>query len=437
MNINFKCFFLISIYALMLLYTPKLFNILENDSQGYINFTDIRTSFYPMLLKLCSYLNTEFYFVIILQVGLYLISLFFILRTLFIQKINILIILSFYFSLFFNIYLNAFHFTILTESLSFSFLFLFLTFLFYYMEYKKYKYLFFCTLFLSLIAFLRPSSLGFVFVSIIFLILLNYIFSDKKFYSFMKYIVLPFLIIFLIENYIYYNKHKERNSIVTNTHVYGKLIMLEVLKEESERFENLNNHKKEFIVKSKNYLNELMEKKEYCLFLERVGDLENYTYFKIEHDKNSKAFNLIFKDLYSFIKLTSKHYLNFFCVATPVNKNKLNINAPFIEADRFGENYRGMFIHITFLTLGILFYLVTFFFIIKLSLSLFIRNIKIEKNEFIEIYFISACHSFMIFISIFSISSPRHLMFIFPILILSMSITFSNLYKKILNFLRF
>ena len=38
--------------------------------------------------------------------------------------------------------------------------------------------------------------------------------------------------------------------------------MLEVLKEESERFENLNNHKKEFIVKSKNYLNELMEKKE-------------------------------------------------------------------------------------------------------------------------------------------------------------------------------
>ena len=73
--INTKSILLVILYALMLIFTPKIFNVLENDSPGYISFTDIRTSIYPTLIKFLSYFNTELYLVIYFQIVLYLLAL--------------------------------------------------------------------------------------------------------------------------------------------------------------------------------------------------------------------------------------------------------------------------------------------------------------------------------------------------------------------------
>lgn len=420
MSTQIKSIVLVLMYSAILIFTPRIFNILENDSIGYIQFADIRTSIYPTIIKILFYVNSDYKILIYFNIILFLSSLFVFLKTSFEEKINYFVILSLYSSLILNIYFNGFHFTILTESISFSLCLLFLTFLIKFIKNFDNKYLIYLSITLSLIFTLRPSSLGFVVVSLVFLFyfcLRNYYKSLKEV---VKYLLIPFIIILSIENLLYYHKHNNRNSIVTSNHIYGKALMLDIVNGKIPKINGLTIEKQNFVEKSKIYLDQLEASGEYCLRLERIGDLENYTYFHIKHNKYSDPIKKIIFNFNSFIKLSLNHYLNFFCVATPMSSfDKLKV--PFIEKDRFGNDYRLNIIHILFLLLGSTFYCISLYLYLKMLLCFFYNRFIFQIHEILLTYLITACHGFMIGVSVLSISSPRQLMFIYPFIIIIIS----------------
>ena len=55
-----KSIILVIIYSIILIYTPRIFDVIENDTMGYIEFNDIRTSMYPTLIKMLLHINNSF-----------------------------------------------------------------------------------------------------------------------------------------------------------------------------------------------------------------------------------------------------------------------------------------------------------------------------------------------------------------------------------------
>jgi len=427
-----KSIILVSIYSVILIFNPRIFNILENDSMGYIRFDDIRTSIYPTIINILLNIDSNYNILVYFNISLFLFCLYIFLKTLFEEKINYFVILSLYLSLILNIYFNGFHFTILTESISFSFCLIFLTYLIKLIKNFDNKYLIYISLTLSFILTLRPSSLGFVAVSLVFLFYFSLLNNNKSLIEVIKYLILPFIIILSVENLLYYHKHNQRNSIVSSNHIYGKAIMLDIVSEKLAKNNKLTVNNQNFVEKSKVHLDQLKANGEYCLRLERIGDFENYAYFHLKHNNNSGAIKKIILNFNSYIKLSINHYLNFFCVATPMSSYD-NLKVPFIEKDRFGNEYRLNIIHILFLLLGTIFFCISLYFYIKLLLGVFFNKFRLQVYEIFLTYLITACHGFMIGISLLSISSPRQLMFIYPFLIIIISFFMVKKTKPILK----
>ena len=416
MSTQIKSIILVSIYSVILIFTPRIFDIVENDSMGYIQFDDVRTSIYPTIINILLNIDSNYDILIYFNIILFLFCLYVFLTTLFEEKINHFVILSLYLSLILNIYFNGFHFTILTESISFSLCLIFLTYLIKLIKNFNNKYLIYISITLSFVLALRPSSLGFVAVAFVFLFYFSLRNNNKSLIEVIKYLLIPFVITLSVENLLYYNTHNQRNSIVSSKHIYGKAIMLDIVSEKITKNNRLTFKNQNFVEKSKLHLGQLKTNGEYCLRLERIGDFENYAYFNLKHKNNSEAIKKIILNFNSYIKLSLNHYLNFFCVATPVSSFN-NLKVPFIEKDRFGNEYRLYTIHILFLLLGAAFFFISLYLYIKVFLSLFFHQLKCKKYEQFLIFLITSCHGFMIVVSTLSISSPRQLMFIYPFLI--------------------
>ena len=155
--------------------------------------------------------------------------------------------------------------------------------------------------------------------------------------------------------------------------------MLDIFSEKIKKNNDLTFNNHDFVIKSKLYLDELKSNGEFCLRLEKIGDLENFAYFNLKHNKNSEAIKIIL-NYKNYIKLSFNHYLNFFCVATPVPPSS-KLEVPFIEKDRFGNEYRLYTIHILFLLLGTAFFFISLYLYIKVFLSLFFHQLKCKKYE--------------------------------------------------------
>ena len=86
-----------------------------------------------------------------------------------------------------------FTFTILTESISFSLCLIFLTFLIKLIRDFDNKYLIYISITLSLIFTLRPSSLGFVTIALVFISYFSLYNYFKSLVEVIKYLLIPFV----------------------------------------------------------------------------------------------------------------------------------------------------------------------------------------------------------------------------------------------------
>jgi len=105
------------LYALVACLVPRYFPLIEPDSNGYLDFTNNRTAFYPLFIRLCRSLGLSLDQIAYLQVGLFAISLVVLLLALMRAGMPRVLVAVFVAALAANTYFPSFHWTMMTESL--------------------------------------------------------------------------------------------------------------------------------------------------------------------------------------------------------------------------------------------------------------------------------------------------------------------------------
>ena len=210
------------------------YNPIAPDSNGYLYFfsgTDVganRVAGYPVFLLLMSNLKFSLTQIGYIQLGIFVLSFYFLLDSLLKFGISKLIVGLLFVGLLINPFFNKFHFMMLTESLSFSFLLIFLGLI---MSLLRRGVANSSIAMLGVIsgflAILKPVSLIFFPISLIFLFLLLLISRSQ---SFQKYLLCfsllcaPCLMILSAEKLVFFSAHDEKGSQFAE-HFYGKSIM--------------------------------------------------------------------------------------------------------------------------------------------------------------------------------------------------------------------
>jgi len=422
------------LYFGILLFTPKIFTLIQPDSGGYIDFSNIRSSIYPSIIDIFQLFKISLNKLITFQIIVFLISLTSFIYQLLKFKVNKIIICLVYLSLFFNIYYNGFHFTILTESLSFSLILVLIGQLISFFHSKTKMNIIIIISIITLLFSIKPATAP-IFVIVLITIIFT-LWSEKKIkkISFFKLIFLPILIFLSLENFLFFNNHEEKKTVLER-HFFGKAIMIKLFHYQKDKFidETPNKNTYDFIKKTDNYFNNLSGLYSSCLKLERYGDFENHAYFHLVNEEyfntlNSRKFiKKTFSNGFNFyIKLTGLHYLNFFCVATPTKFDLYVDTPPLIVKDTFNEHYRKKIIHFLFLGLGIVFFFTNFIYLYHFSRFFIVKENIFDPIDKVNITLIISTQFYLISVAGLSISNPRYLMLVFPLIIF---VSLTTLYK--------
>ena len=203
--------------------------------------------------------------------------------------------------------------------------------------------------------------------------------------------------------------------------------------------EDLNKEWLSFRTKILNYRNSIKDQESYCLSLERVGDFEDYAYWHLGVDSLDRTANLLGTNVQKLrtdlwkkivienpiisLKLTLIHYVNFFCVASPIQNKVIEKNIPLLSKSAFGPEDRPFIVFMAFQFLGFLFFITSaFYFLVFMLRCLKVYTFRIGSFDQIAANLILWCHGYMIFVAVFSISNPRYLMLIFPLIVFSISL---------------
>lgn len=106
-----------ALYAIAACLAPRYFPLVEPDSNGYLDFTNNRTAFYPLFIRLCRALGLSLDQIAYLQVALFAAALVVLLLALMRAGVPRLLVAGFVAALAANTYFPSFHWTIMTESL--------------------------------------------------------------------------------------------------------------------------------------------------------------------------------------------------------------------------------------------------------------------------------------------------------------------------------
>ena len=212
------------IYVSLLPLVVDIFPLREPDSSGYIDFSAIRSSFYPIFLEFFNHVGIPIDLVPFVQVILFLLSLIYV--TLIMQKhyFPLWMIIIFTFSITFNIYYNAYHFTILTESLSFSAMMVLLGHIISYAYKGRLKDIILIGIIIGVLTGLRPNLFAFVPAALLIIGFANWG-NGRSLMCHLGGFGLGFMIMVLVEISAFYAYHDQRNSLIPVT-MLGKATIL-------------------------------------------------------------------------------------------------------------------------------------------------------------------------------------------------------------------
>ena len=460
--------FLSAIYFIIWAQFAGSFNPIRPDSIGYLNFfegTDDganRLSGYPIFLLLLSNLKFKLIHIGYIQLGVFVFALNFLLSSLLKFGVSKLIVALLFAGLLINPFFNQFHFTMLTESLSFSLLLMFLGLtLSLYQRITNIKVII-LGLIMGLSAILKPVSLIFFPIGLIFLISLLWIFETPSFKKTILCLVLlcsPFLIILSAEKLVFYSAHDEKGSQFAE-HFYGKSIMsttytnFKILDDGSPESEMLQLLDAQYLP-DQEYLESLKNVSEKLAI---YSLLENEAYKKpdLESQLALIALNqgldpaefkksIIFYSLKNnptvFFRMTLRHYFSFFNVYPSGEYFNENGGPPHLtdKAINLSPSVSRTIIHYSFLIFGAIFYLCSILILMKFLHLIFQNNLlsflKVNPLFFLTLLLVIVIHSIHLSHAFFGVYVPRYLMFSYPYIILFELITIYQIlkFKKIVS----
>lgn len=421
---------LTAIIAGMLTLTPRVFEVLENDSHGYVSFSAVRSATYPLILRSFQLMDADLKTVILFQCMVFVlsfgISIIMILRS----GVPLLIVTGLAIGLTCNFYFNAFHFSILTESLCFS-LILLLTGVFALLL-KQITLLRCSSLFLisGVLFTLKPAALPIIIGA---LLSVGVLFWKKKPIHRKKKLAICFILLFTpicLENIAYSFFHRERASLLP-IHIYGKSAIITALSHGALPptiiRAGLEDEWASYSKDVRSYLMSIEKREALCLQLERIGDYENYAYWHLSYEDFSKSgfsskqifAETLRQNLFGLITLVVINRANFLCVSTPITDLKIEKTKPLLNASYFGPKERPKIVYYIFLIFGFTHIVAIFYYLSHFASQFFRKSKTFTLQDQLAAHLLFWAEGYFWFVALFSITNPRYLMLVFPITLLA------------------
>lgn len=439
------------------------FDPIRPDSSGYLNFFSgtedgaNRLSGYPIFLLILSKLKFELIHIGYFQLGIFVFALYYFLNSLLKFRVNKIIVALLFIGLILNPFFNQFHFTILTESLSFSFLLIFLGLsLSLYTKITNTKISIFGMV-IGLLAILKPVSLIFLPIGLTYFFLLLWIFNSSFSQKIILYSVLfcaHFLIIFSLEKMVFSHAHEEKGSQFTE-HFYGKSILsttyssFGILDDGTPESQMLKLLDDEYSNDQK-YLESIEDLSE-KLAIYSLLENDAYKYPSLEDElvliasshglepielKRSIIFYSLKNNPTVFLRMMFRHYFSFFNVYPSgkyFNENGSPQHLINKEID-FSPSITRDIVHHLFLIFGAVFYLCSILIFIKFFYLIFQKSflnyVRDKPLYLLALLLTILVHSIHFSHALFGVYVPRYLMFSYPYIILLELITIYQLLKN-------
>jgi hypothetical protein len=213
------------VYATVAILIPPYFPLLQPDSASYIEFSSTRTALYPLFLKLLRNLGLDLVQITYVQVGLFSLSLFFLLSALLRIGVPRLLAAIFVALLCGNVYFSSFHRTILTESLFCTAMLLVVAFLLDFLRSGASVFLALAALGMGLLVGIRPAAIGLV-PALFVAGWLKWRQHEVTTSIFVAAIVVPFALGILCEWIPYHAHHGDRRDSIASNLYMGRSAML-------------------------------------------------------------------------------------------------------------------------------------------------------------------------------------------------------------------
>ncbi len=217
---------LLSIFcSLTIFFSASIFPLYEPDTSGYVNFNATRTSLYPIFIVITKFIYDSDLSIIVAQITIYLGSYAFLIWSLQRCFRNLVVTGLLGLGLALNVYLQAYHTVILTESLTFSFCnILSALFLNYRQTKNRFLFAFTTGLVIGLLVGLRPAMASHVFAGCIIIAILNRQSIKALTKASATFLVSVFAMV-SIEVTLFHAFHEKRESIASLT-LIGKAAIL-------------------------------------------------------------------------------------------------------------------------------------------------------------------------------------------------------------------
>ena len=427
LNINRQEIYSFSLFLLSLTiiqFSPPLLDEIQPDSSGYMYPTQNRQTLYYLLITLLNKIgiNIILFQKILLSFSISSIVIFIA------RKTSIFLGLVTYSLIIFNTYYISYSKTILPESILFSLLNLAIIYLF---EERKNSLIIF-PLICGTMASLKP--VGILLSLVLFMIFLIKNKKKKKLLIFLLFFSIPNV----IENSFFYSQFNKRTTVFKHS-VIGKLVVLSgidsfVINDYSDELHPfLEKTKKEYKIDHKflNNLDSILLKAELLSDYEVIAQYQIFNFDsikEIEFDENilfentNKIFFEILKNnYYDYLKLSFLHYIGNWSVGYKVrflneNQKKIPLFKELVKSSgpiNLPNKILLEFAQMIFILILFILTLHTFY------LFLYFSKLNVNKTSFINYSIIFLIQFYLIIICLTNVSTPRYLMVVYPLIIMS------------------
>jgi hypothetical protein len=435
-------------YAATAILIPPYFPLLQPDSASYLEFSSTRTALYPFFLKSLRDFGLDLVQITYVQVGLFSLSLLFLLSALLRTGVPRPLIVLFVALLCVNVYFSSFHRTILAESLFCAVMVGMIAFLLDFLRSGKVIFLALAALGMGLLVGLRPAAVGLV-PALLVPVWVKWRSRNATRLVFVGAIAFPFAFGILCEWLAYRVQHGDsRDSIASNLWL-GRAAMLarpgitftgpqaEVLMELSQRFSRMHRPVEAFL--SHVPLPALpIFTAGYALGQEQVmrQEIERASQASGEAKEPliaELAKQTIIANITGQIRLTLLQYVGQWSIASltfPPTARAINMLVDgYPDVPIFHNNSDDMLLHPqprrssylvypAFLTAGVVTLLLTFVFIPFLLCSALAERPRL-RAVFLAAFFSLTCQLYTLILSFVNFATPRYLMAIYPVICLA------------------
>ncbi len=432
-------FLLITTIAYLIIkFSPSLLALSLPDSDSYVHPSAYRAAIYPSFIDFFEFLKIN---IVDLQILILSLSISSLCMTLFHLKTQKLLILIFFLIISLNIYYSSFSKTLLPESIFFSCINF--AFSLYLLKKKEFIHYLFLGILFGLI--LTIKKIGIAVVAIFILIFIYENFNEKKFKKNLFLIISSIILIFSLENLLFFKDHDRRNSVLIHT-IVGKLFIISGNKNFDSsnydpKYKELLNYSGKYFGKVNNFLDsldniflkaELLSDYEAIAqyqFL-KLNDVKNF-HITVNHhfkkDMNEILLSMIKYNFQDLLKLSFYHYLGMWSAGSKqIYLTDNSVSPPHFESLQEASCCVGKISYNLIKLVNKLFIILMYLSILSM-LVIFMQR-SLIKNMVISCFIIS--QFYLVTVSFVNLATLRYLMPFYPIIIIKIIFIVDYTYKK-------